>query len=149
MKKMTFIVCAMLVLLLVIPVQAAQHRTTGEQIDIYESGEQEFPANTAFYIAHGWQFDKGLSIGLMEFSLDVDGDEVSPTYIDNTQTTLEDNNHMWVFNFPEGMTGVHTFTGHWTGQCNTLLRYGLVSECSHPTARIDMITSEVVVTFTE
>ena len=148
MKRFTLIICVVLLLLMVSPVQAAAHQPTGDQINIYVSGAQEYPANTAFYILHGFEIIKPFSIGWLAFELEVDGAIIPATYINNSGTTMDTYNHGWVYNFPDGMTGVHTFTGHWYTQCNVALRYGLVAECSHPTAHVDLQTSEVVVTFT-
>ncbi len=148
MKKITFVICAILMVLMVSPVQAAAHQPTGDQINIYDSGAQEYPADTAFYILHGWLIAKPNSIGWLAFELEVDGAIIPATYIDHSGTTMDTYNHAWVFNFPDDMTGVHTFSGHWYLQCNAALRFGFVAECSHPTAHVDLETSEVVVTFT-
>jgi len=148
MKKITFVICAILMVLMVSPVQAAAHQPTGDQINIYDSGAQEYPANTAFYIQHGWLILKPNSIGWLAFELEVDGALIPATYIDHSGTTMDTYNHSWVFSFPDGMTGVHTFSGHWYLQCNAALRFGFVTECSHPTAHVDLQSSEVVVTFT-
>ncbi len=48
MKKITFVICAILMVLMVSPVQAAAHQPTGDQINIYEfrgariSGQHRF-----------------------------------------------------------------------------------------------------------
>lgn len=148
MKRFTLIICVVLLLLMVSPVQAAAHQPTGDQIDIYESGAQEYPANTAFYILHGFEIIKPFSIGWLAFELEVDGAIIPATYINNSGTTMDIYNHAWVYNFPDGMTGVHTFTGHWYIQCNVAMHPVDVPECSNPTAHVDLSTSEVVVTFT-
>ena len=148
MKRLTLIICVVLMLLMVSPVQAASHQPTGEQINLMDAAVQEYPENTPFYILHGWLILKPNSIGWLAFELEVDGALIPATYIDHSGTTMDTYQHSWVYNFPEGMTGVHTFSGHWYIQCNVALRNGLVAECSHPTAHVDLETSEVVVTFT-
>lgn len=149
MKKITLIFCILLLAVMVSPVQAAPHEPTGVRLDIFESGEQEFPARTAFYIQHGWSSSyPPHSIGLLRFELEVDGKIIEPTYYDNIHTPDGVVGHSSVYNFPDGMSGVHTFTGHWYVPCQILLVSGLIEECSSPTAHVDLRTTEVVVTFT-
>ena len=54
----------------------------------------------------------------------------------------------WVYNYPEGMTGVHTFTGHWLGPCKVLVDTGLYpGPCDKPMEVIEAGTHTLQVTF--
>lgn len=121
---------------------AAPNDRVGTRINLIAGGLQVFPAGQAFHIAHGWvrrQTDPSnlgpapRANGRYDFSLAVDGQEQPEDYVEHGD--VSDLFHRtWVHNFPNGMTGTHTFTGHWSGPCTPLVENGLASgPCEHPT----------------
>jgi hypothetical protein len=117
---------------------------TGERLNIYESGEQTFPANTPFHIVHGWNLSLDEDLDLFDFQVAVDGvfQELSYTeyYLDDSQDPPILNKR-FVYNFPEGMTGTHLFTGHWIAPC-----YVFYDDCEDPDELYESV-SYVQVTF--
>ena len=152
MKKFPILIFFVLALLVVAPVFAREHEPFGNRIDITVSGHQEYPANTPFHINHGWmEIPPGGPTGQIFFELEVDGVILKPTYIEYTTNVGDDGPYFdrtWFYNFPEGMTGEHTFEGHWIAPCFIALFYGYVGECPTPMADYDWVYREVVVSFT-
>jgi hypothetical protein len=77
----------------------------------------------------------------------VDGVNVQPTYVKFTRNHDPEYpqwflNRLYFFNFPDGMTGTHTFEGHWNMPCKFVL-----PECEDPMAEVDWVHSEWVITF--
>lgn len=71
-----------------------------------------------FHVAHGFTGEPWADLvnPLHRFELTIDGTQVHGA-IDLDHATLE---KWYVFNFPQGMTGTHTFTGCWYGTDGTL-----------------------------
>jgi hypothetical protein len=95
-------------------VAAAGRERVGDRISLFDP-PTTYPADTAFHIWHGFIFEQGVDrgYGRNEFQLDVDG---VATTADFTEVDVLDPrvvSRVWVFNFPEGLSGTHTFTGHW------------------------------------
>lgn len=95
---------------------------SGERLNIYYSGWQTFPSATPFHIAHGWFSESPPDelFALLDFQLQVDGVYREENFIESYLDESWDPPvyaKIWVFNFPNGMTGVHTFTGYWLGPC--------------------------------
>jgi len=132
MKKHSLFVTVLLIfalLSLTMPVGAAAERVrVGDRISLF--GNIEIPdAGQPFYIAHGWWNPTNISgMGLFKFSLDVDGNPVYEDFIERYAISGDPDDLVWfwVFNFPEGMTGSHSFTGHWTGPCQGLVDMGVI-----------------------
>jgi hypothetical protein len=107
-----------LLLMLVAPVAATVRQPTGPRLNLF-LGNQSYQASTAFHIRDGWLLDSTTidAIGRYSFTLDVDG---SPRASDfRTSQEFADGfvAKTWYFNFPVGMTGTHTFVGHFLGPC--------------------------------
>ena len=52
----------------------------------------------------------------------------------------------WVYNFPDGMTGTHTFTGHWWAPCQWAVDHDHASgSCSIRNATVEMYSGSVTV----
>jgi len=68
-------------------------------------------AGEAFHVAHGFTGEPWADLvnPLHRFELSIDGTQVHGA-IDLDHATLE---KWYVFNFPQGMTGTHTFRGCW------------------------------------
>ena len=102
------------------PVAAVTKQPVGSRINLF-SGNQTFAASTAFHIDDGWGFiDTSTvdAIGKYSFALDVDGSPRSADFIQRSQTSAFELLELWFFNFPGGLTGTHTFTGHFLEPCN-------------------------------
>lgn len=140
---------------------AAAKQRTGERINLFGGGFQVFPANQPFHIAHGWlrvlgadQGEPPPALGRYGFSLAVDGQDRPADYME--RAPREDPVFGWikptfsVHNFPDGMTGTHTFTGHWFGPCTGLVDGGYTpGPCDHPTeirTSVGLLTITVIFT---
>jgi hypothetical protein len=110
---------AFLVAAAVVPVAGAGKQPTGDRINLF-AGDQSYPASTAFHIRDGWLFlDPSTidAVGKYTFTLDVDGTLRAPDF--KTSETGSDGSllKLWWFNFAAGMSGTHTFVGHFLGPC--------------------------------
>lgn len=141
-------VLALALMTVVGPTSAATRAPTGDRIDVM-AGDTEYPAGTPFFVRHGVASDPSLdrSIGRSRFVLEVDGVPQAPAYQEWSRTDglLV---HAWVFNFPAGMTGVHTLTGHWLAACGVASAY---LPCGDGGRRelVEFEALEIVVTFTD
>jgi hypothetical protein len=118
---------ATLVALVVAPVSAVPKQPTGDRIsitlDCWDNcgAPQTFPAGAPFYISHGHGISKAFgenpAIGKYLFTLDVDGVPVAANFKQITSAGHGDHGVLWTFNFPDGMTGIHYFTGTWYVPC--------------------------------
>jgi hypothetical protein len=161
MKKTTLLVMVLVMLLLATPAFAGPKEPVGGQIELYcDEGERycqgtrEFPAQTPFHISHGWLLlpTWGDQPGQFTFELELDGTIVSPTYVDRWTELTEWGPVLygdWVYNYPDGMSGGHTFVGSWIGPCGLALELGLVDECANPMADFEWARVEYAITFYE
>jgi hypothetical protein len=90
-------------------------------------------------------------VGLWGFVLEVDGVLLEHDFVlrsvDNSISPPQFFLH-WVYNFPGGMTGTHTFTGHWMGPCQVLVDNGdIPGPCDNPNQVVEALARTVVVTF--
>jgi hypothetical protein len=122
-----------------------RQKREGERLIVVESGSQTFPANTPFHVAHGWRHDFPLeNVELFDFELEVNGVYQLVDFVESTIDQSSDPHTLTkhsVFNFPEGMTGTHTFNGHWIAPC-----YVFFDDCDDPLELWEEV-SEVLVTF--
>jgi hypothetical protein len=108
-----------LLVILVAPVAAATKQPTGNRINLF-LGNQSYSASTAFHVKDGWLFLDPTTIdaiGKYSFTLDVDGSPRSADFRTSEESTDGSLLKVWYFNFAAGMTGTHTFTGHFWGPC--------------------------------
>lgn len=93
---------------------AAGRERTGDRISLFEP-PASYPADTAFHIWHGFIFERGVDrgYGRYEFQLYVDGVATAADFTDVDVLGPGVVSRVWVFNFPDGLSGTHTFTGHW------------------------------------
>ena len=151
---LAFVIASALAL---VPAASAETNVrVGTRISLLAGGFQVFPAGEPFHIAHGWarrQTDPSnlgpapRANGRYGFSLAVDGQEQPEDYVEHGD--VSDLFHRtWVHNFPNGMTGTHTFTGHWFGPCTALVENGFApGPCEHPTeptTSVGLLTITVV-----
>jgi hypothetical protein len=159
MKKLLVAALAVAsVLLLGGPASATQGVPVGDRINVLRGTPTTFPANTPFHIGHGWSGPGGgccvtPAVGIWSFALDVDGAPRAEDFVtrDAVLFGAEPAVHFlgWVFNFPDGMTGTHTFTGHWLQPCEAAVEFsGFTGPCRDPAQSIEVITRSLTVTFT-
>jgi len=136
---------------------AAEPVPVGDRINVFAGTPTTYPAGQPFHIRHGWSV--GITAhpeqtGLWRFSLDVDG---VPRAADDTDFNAEPApttgfdaprlNRGWIFNFPAGMTGRHTFTGHWIGPCELAVESGYPGPCNRPNEPVEALTRSLTVDF--
>jgi hypothetical protein len=146
MKKITITILVLVMLVLATPASAAREiPSVGDRINIFNSGSQEFPANTPFHIRHGWtiDFSESQAIGAYDFILMVDGEPVEHGL--RYAQPKPDGTVLRIYNFADGMSGEHTFTGFWYVPCYAGPD---PDNCQQPNKPVLSRTSEVVVTFT-
>ena len=128
---------------------SAKQKKTGDRVLCRYDG-YEYPAGVPFYIAHGWGWGnpedfgglgKNAPVGLPYFSLEVDGIPASLSFVETTAGP--DPNFLtrsFVYNFPEGMTGTHTFTCHWVTTCG--------DSCKNKNELVETHLQTMIVNFT-
>lgn len=139
--------------------EAETKERVGTRINLFAGGFQVFPAGQPFHISHGWGLSphdpaRPLALGKYGFSLAVDGIQQQEDYVEKLHFVHpvfgELQGRTWIHNFPEGMTGTHTFTGHWFGPCEGLVAGGFTPvPCEHPneiTTSVAPLTITVVFT---
>ena len=122
-------------------------KTTGEQVFIHWAPTETFPANEPFFIAHGWAFimhheDLNVVNGKKDatYALELDGELLKEDYINKRVTPAvqdEWGDHwrqtMWIYNFPDGLEGTHTFVAKYWVECQILVDFGIISgPCADP-----------------
>lgn len=140
--------CIVGVLLLAVSLVAASSAAAetkervGSRINLFDGRYQTFPAGQPFHIAHGWGLHPDdtdyEAVGKFGFSLEVDGVNARRDYVEKVH---EDSLvfgalqwRFWVHNFPDGLSGTHTFTGRWYGPCQGLVDGGYnPGPCDRPT----------------
>jgi len=154
MKKQTLFVTVLLIVALLsmaIPMAAsAQGELTGDRIRVVNDS-MEFSAGAPFYIMHGWvQYSSDGAIGVFDFELEVDGmllrEDLKQFLADGGEPDILW--RWWVYAFPEGMTGIHTFTGHWFAPCQYAVEeLGYTGSCTSPNAKVETATRNLTVYF--
>jgi hypothetical protein len=125
---------------------AMRFGTTGERLNIIYSGTQVFPAKTTFYISNWWYGDPTDDrFWRFNFQLQVDGvyrhEDFSELYpIEGSEPPRVIRS--FIFNFPSGMSDVHTFVGHWLAPCSMFY-----TNCPDPDEVVEVYTTVVQVTF--
>ena len=105
---------------------AFHHPTTGIRLNILTacpSSSTTFPANTNFWVRHGWAFSDWSQASKNEqmafkddttrFDLLVDGSLVKSNRDTNYVVSTDIYFKSFLTNFPGGLTGTHVFTGRW------------------------------------
>jgi len=151
MKKLSLFINVLLIvvlLFLAVPGAAsAQAEPVGNKIRV-RNAWITYPENAPFYIAHGWiENSDEAAIGIFDFELEVDGVLVREDF---KQFSAEPGDpdlltRLWVFAFPEGMTGTHTFTGHWHAPCQYAFNYP--GTCLSPNEKVENNTQTLTITF--
>jgi len=137
---------------------AAAPTPVGERIDLIQGTPTSYPAGQAFHIRHGWGIGATAppaQAGIFGFRLDVDGvPRVADGAVRSTDpapVTAYDYpilNRGWFFNFPEGMTGRHTFTGYWIAPCQQAAdELGYPGPCRAPNEPVEAVRRSLTVDF--
>lgn len=154
MKKVSSVVTVFLVVALLAMtspvVVTAAGGPVGEKIRVRDASI-EFAAGAPFYILHGWiQTSEDGAIGVFDFQLEVDGVLLREDFKTFSVASGDPDllTRVWGFNFPSGMTGTHTFTGHWYAPCGYAVEWlGYSGPCANPNEKIESATRTLVVTF--
>ena len=149
--KLMIILVIMIILTIATPALASETSVPiGERINLY-LGTPTFAAGESFHIRHGWiQTSEDGAIGIFDFRLEVDGVYVSNFFRDFSAISGEPDTlrRIWVYNFPQGMTGTHTFTGHWFAPCQYAVdNLGYEGICTTPNQKVETNTKTLVVEF--
>jgi len=155
MKKIFIVLTIALALIMTATAAASSKVPTGPQIRVDPDGAVfHYPENTPFHIRHGWHSAITLGeevnvefLAKASFSLEIDGDYMEDDYIERVrlpgvEPVVTDLYKFYFFNFPDGMTGEHTFTGHWYVQC----KYWQ-DECVDPDEIIEAGTRAITIIF--
>jgi len=151
MKRVLAVTCTIVVLLVGVPSALAARDRTGQRIRL-DAGPSTYPAGEAFYIQHGWVLEPSESpLGVFDFTLEIDGQYVAEDFVDH----IVDNSHtppwinfQWVHNFPDGMVGAHSFSGHWFMPCATAVRRGSYpGPCETPNEKVEVLNLTLDVEF--
>jgi len=167
-KKIIVFLTLMAILLMVIPVSAAGREPIGDQIFVGPDGANlNFTAGEPFHVRHGWYgvlggyddetnpVDAGVRhLPFSGFDLEMDGVYLEPDYILREVTfdpALNVNCATYgclvkqaIFEFPEGLTGTHEFTGHWWIACKYYQE-----DCDDPMEILEVQTRTITVIFEE
>ncbi len=153
MKKYLLLIIVLLIvalLAIVTPAAADQNAPVGEKISLFGYA-REFPSETPFNIRHGWiQPSTDDAIGVFDFELSIDGVLQKESFKMFSATNGDPDllNRYWVYNFPYGMTGTHTFTGHWFAPCQYAVDFlGYTDSCAAPNEKVETNTRTLIVTF--
>lgn len=152
--KLTIVLTLLALLLIAAPASAARPTPVGSRIDLLTLTPTSYPENTAFHLMHGWSFSPddtpaGFPLRLFSFALEVDGTPVSHDFILRDGGRGGARNTWWVFNFPTGMTGTHTFTGFWLAPCQYVVDAGVIpGPCADPTEPVEFFSQSLTVEFT-
>lgn len=151
---------AMLLALLLVagPAAAGSKEPVGQRISVFLGTPTTFPAGEPFHIRHGWGIgatEHPEQAGIFSFRLDVDGVPRDADFVLRSADTPPKTeyeapvlNRSWVFNFPDGMSGTHTFTGHWIEPCGVAVaELAYPGPCTTPNAPVEAITRSVTVSF--
>jgi hypothetical protein len=123
--------------------QGSGTQEAGARIGIFGGATQSFPAGQPFHFSHGWLVkpDTDGPLGLWSVSLTLDGVQLHPDFIEERQIDDPVFGHLihrvYVFNFPNGLTGTHVFAGTFWGPCDKLVAEGFAAgPCVTPNAVI-------------
>ena len=160
MKKLVIGALTLLsVLLLGAPAAATNAEPVGARINVLLGTPTTYPADAPFHIIHA--VNSGFVLpprgtGKDLFALEVDGVPRAADFIIRDATPPPAFGFPYpgvrtgfLFNFPDGMTGTHTFTGHWYEPCATAVALdGYTGPCRTPAEQVEFMTRSLTVTFT-
>ena len=152
MKKLGVVYVLTLVLIAVVamPAGATSKEPVGAKISLF-SGSPTFAAGAPFHISDGWQVSSNTdAVGKFDITLEVDGTLRKHDFVIREVTSGNPDllARFWVFNFPSGLSGTHTFVGRFLGPCQPLVDFGYIAgPCSSPTTVTEALNRTLTVTF--
>lgn len=137
---------------------ASAPEPVGDRINVSAGVPTTHTSGEPFHVRHGWGIGATSppnQAGLFGFELDVDGIPRAPDAVlrstDLAPATAFDHpllSRTWIFNFPAGMTGTHTFIGRWIAPCELAVEeLGYPDPCRTPNERVVAIERSLTVTF--
>ena len=154
MKKHILLITVLVIMALLAmatPAFADRNVPVGDRIGLFFGSSMEFTSGAPFHIRHGWiQSSEDGAIGVFDFALEVDGtlqreDFKMFSAVSGNPDLLS---RIWVYNFPNGMTGIHTFTGHWFAPCQYAVDFlNYPGPCATPNQKVETSTRSLTVTF--
>ncbi len=152
MKRKFALLAVVFILAITTPASASRPVPVGDRINVLTGSPATYPENTPFHIWHGWASDETTrNLSGASFELMVDGAFRAPDYVETTREPGPEGFQVrkWVHNFPEGLTGVHTFTGNWYLPCREAVAGGHIpGPCDNPNTPVLVLTRSLEVTFT-
>ncbi|MEN8240833.1 MAG: hypothetical protein ABFS17_02840 [Chloroflexota bacterium] len=152
MKRKILFLVVIALLVVVMPVSAKPKAPVGDRLFVWPGAQTTFPAGEGFHIKHGWLLiiPDEAPVGAWSFALEIDG-----VFVDNDYVSRQVVGHKplliekyYVHNFSEGMTGTHTFTGHWYATCQALVHGGfLPGPCADRNEVVEYHVHSVTVDF--
>jgi len=146
MKKLMLIFILALTLIPATPVSAGSKEPVGELMT-WHIPAYTFAENVPFHQEHGWLLEMDeRAVGGFSSILEVDGAVMKPSYkIHERDRDTGVFRSTEVYNFPEGMTGEHTFTGYYYVPCKDSETY--TGDPCIGGGSVLALTFEMVVTF--
>lgn len=165
MKKLLPLILALIfVITIITPVAADKPLPTGEQISLFSDVEFiTYPANTPFHIKHGFlagprgdeecQKPPTYQWGVSDFQLEMDGKYLSHELVEQLTVPCKGpviHGRWWVYNFPNGLTGIHQFTGHWILGCKAAIESGYIpGPCDGMGEEVEILNKTLTIEFIE
>ncbi len=154
MKKhslfITFLTIAVLFSLAIPSPAYAGQEPVGERI-AFSSPPVQYPAGAPFNIRHGWvQTSDDGAIGIFDFQLEVDGSLRSEDVKLFSEESVNPDTltRVRVYNFTDGMSGTHNFTGHWYAPCQYAVeQLGFLGICATPNEKVETNNRTMTITF--
>ena len=156
MRTVRYLLAAIALLAIAVPAAAKTKEPIGERISLYW-GEVTFSAGQPFNIRHGHAIGQERdfppsAIGRYDFRLELDGVPHAEDCVDRAVSHSQDEppgfTILWVHNFPDGMTGTHTFTGRWFAPCQSAVATGSYpGPCAFPAEQVLIGTQTLIVHF--
>jgi len=130
MKKIAVILTIVAILMMTMPAAAESvaettlHTKVGEYFYIPQgSGDLTYPANQPFHLAHGWRAamdGSKIALARLNIRLVLDGNEIPKDFIEIYKADVDGIEMLtkrYVFNFPEGLAGLHHIQFYYTNTC--------------------------------
>jgi len=141
------------VLLVAVPVATTADEHEEEfRINLLAGDPTEAPANTPFFILHGWGPPPAMTnaIGQMGFGLDIDGvDQGKGKFLNGGAGGSGTLVRLWSFEYADGLPeGTYVFTGTWTLPCSEAVEGEFIpGPCDLPNEPVAALVLSLTVTF--
>ena len=139
MKKIRILQIVISILIITSVAAGSPRVRVGDQLFLPQGeGKFYYYENFPFHLAHGWRSEIGEPKNLTTrggVRLEIDDFETPHDFIEYSMIVEEDTEYLvkyFVFNFPAGMTGVHSFEMFYSNICDFWLDEEYVNECDNP-----------------